>query len=134
MNKYIVLHRGSNLIVNVTTQAEKPADSTAHRYIPASDRSLLQLLSMSRQSPTLCDIGDLMSRSAYIADQVANGKVCKVQLMSTRIRDELTPAPTDRESTIRHWISVNPYADHYDLSDVFHTGTLVAKAYLNKYR
>lgn len=134
MNKFIAIHRDSNLIINVTAQVEKPADSATHRYIPANNKSLLQLLSMSSQSPTLWDIGDLMSRSAYIADQVGNGKVGKAQLMSTRIRDEVTPTPTDRESTIRHWISVNPDANHHDLSEVFHTGTVVAKSYISRYR
>lgn len=134
MKNYIVLHRDSNLIINVTTQIEKPADTTTHRYIPASDRSLQHLLSMSRKSSTLCDIGDLMSRSGYISDQVSNGCAGKARPVSTRYVNERTPAPTDRESTIRHWVDNNPNADHNDLSDVFFTGTLVAKSYLSKYR
>lgn len=89
---------------------------------------------MSRQSHTLCDIGDLMSRSGYIADQVSNGRVSKVRPVSTRYVNERTPVPICRESSIQHWISVNPSADHNDLSDVFFTGTLVAKSYLLKYR
>ncbi|MFO5730208.1 hypothetical protein ACLBSV_30495, partial [Klebsiella pneumoniae] len=80
MNLYIVLHSGSNLIINVTTEAEKPTDTTMHRYITASDKSLQHLLSMSRrQNSTLIDIGDLMLRSGYITDQVGNGKTGKAK-------------------------------------------------------
>lgn len=134
MNTYIVLHRGSNLIVNVTTQAETPADTTTHRYIPANDKSLQHLLSMSRRSFTLIDVGDLMLRSGFIADQVGNGKTGKVKPVSTHYMNERTTVPTDRESTIRHWVENNPNADHHDLSEVFFTGSLVAKAYLSRYR
>lgn len=135
MNKYIVLYRGSNLIINVTNQTENPTDTATHRYILANDKSLQHLLSMSRQCQTLIDIGDLMLRSGFIADQVSNGKTGKVKPVTTRYVNERESAvPTDRESTIRHWIECNPNADHHDLSEVFFTGTLVAKAYLSRYR
>lgn len=135
MNPYIVLHRGSNLVINVTNQTEQPADTVTHRYIPASDKSLKHLLLMSRrQNSTLIDIGDLMSRSGYIADQVGNGKTGKVKPVTTRYVNERTTVPTDRESTIRHWVQNNPNADHHDLSEVFFTGALVAKSYLSRYR
>ncbi|MFV0931310.1 hypothetical protein [Pseudomonas jessenii] len=138
MNPYIILHRGSNLIINVTTEVENPTDTTTHRYIPANDKSLQHLLSMSRRSDTLIDIGDLMSRSGFIADQVGNGKVGKAKPISTRYVNEratvLTDSvPTDRESTIRHWLECNPNADHHQLSEVFNTGTFVAKSYLSRY-
>lgn len=134
MNPYIVLHRGSNLIINVTTEVEKPTDTTTHRYIPANDKSLQHLLSMLRRSDTLIDIGDLMSRSGFIADQVGNGKVGKVKPVTTRYVNERATVPTDRESTIRHWIECNPNADHHQLSEVFFTGRLVAKSYISRYR
>lgn len=135
MNPYIVLHRGSNLVINVTNQTEQPADTVTHRYIPASDKSLKHLLLMSRrQNFTLIDIGDLMSRSGYIADQVGNGKTGKAKAVSTRYINERTTVPTDRESTIRHWVENNPNANHHDLSEVFFTGTFVAKSYLSRYR
>lgn len=134
MNPYIVLHRSSNLIINVTTQTETPADTIIHRYIPANDKSLKHLLLMSCKSPALIDIGELMSRSGFIADQVGKGVSGKVKPLPTRFVNERTTTPTDRESTIRHWVENNPNADHNDLSDVFFTGTLVAKAYLSKYR
>lgn len=135
MNTYIVLHRGSNLIINVTNQAENPTDTATHRYIPANDKSLQYLLSLSRQSFTLIDIGDLMSRSGFIADQVGNSKVGKVKPVSTRyVKERESTVPTDRESTIQHWIECNPNADYHDLSEVFFTGTLVAKAYISRYR
>jgi hypothetical protein len=67
-------------------------------------------------------------------DQVSNGKQGKVQLVTTRIRNELTPAVVDRESSIKHWITSNPDAGIHGLSDKFLTGTVVASAYLNKYR
>ncbi|WKV98111.1 hypothetical protein PYV50_07050 [Pseudomonas sp. H22_DOA] len=135
MNPYIVLHRGSNLVINVTNQTEQPADTVTHRYIPASDKSLKHLLLMSRrQNSTLIDIGDLMSRSGYIADQVGNGKTGKAKAVSTRYINERTTVPTDRESTIRHWVENNPNANHHDLSEVFFTGTFVAKSYLSRYR
>ncbi|NWD86179.1 hypothetical protein [Pseudomonas sp. K5002] len=136
MNPYIVLHRGSNLIINVTTEAEKPTDTTMHRYIPASDKSLQHLLSMSRRlNSTLIDIGDLMSRSGFVADQVGNGETGKAKPVSTRyVNERESTVPTDRESTIRHWIENNPNANHHDLSEVFFTGTLVAKAYLSRCR
>ncbi|WP_337153540.1 hypothetical protein [Pseudomonas protegens] len=135
MNTYIVLHRGSNLVINVTNQTEQPADTVMHRYIPASDKSLKHLLSMSRrQYSTLIDIVDLMSRYGYIADQVSNGKTGKAKPASTRYVNERTAVPTDREPTIRHWVENNPNANHHDLSEVFFTGTFVAKAYLSRYR
>jgi hypothetical protein len=135
LNTYIVLHRGSNLIINVTNQTENPTDTATHRYIPANDKSLQHLLSMSRQSFTLIDIGDLMSRSGFIADQVGNGKTGKVKPITTRyVNERESTVPTDREPTIRHWIECNPNANHHDLSEVFFTGTLVAKSYLSRYR
>ncbi|WP_157831259.1 hypothetical protein [Pseudomonas sp. 43NM1] len=136
MNTYIVLHRGSNLVINVTNQTEQPANTVTHRYIPASDKSLKHLLSMSRrQNSTLIDIGDLMSRSGFIADQVGNGKSGKVKPVTTRyVNERVTTVPNDRESTIRHWVESNPNANQHDLSEVFFTGTLVAKAYLSRYR
>ncbi|MCL5224573.1 hypothetical protein [Pseudomonas nunensis] len=136
MNTYIVLHRGSNLVINVTNQTEKPSDTVTHRFIPASDKSLKHLLLMSRrQNSTLVDIGDLMLRSGYIADQVSNGKVGKSKPVTTRhVNERESTMPTDRESTIRHWVENNPDANHHDLSEVFFTGTLVAKAYLSRYR
>lgn len=76
-----------------------------------------------------------MSRSGYIADQVGNGKSGKVKPATTRsVNERVTTVPTDRESTIRHWVENNPDANHHDLSEVFFTGTLVAKAYLSRYR
>ncbi|NWB42374.1 hypothetical protein HX815_18840 [Pseudomonas sp. E6002] len=136
MNPYIVLHRGSNLIINVTNQTENPADTATHRYIPANDKSLQHLLSMSRrQNSTLIDVGDLMSRSGYIADQVGNGRTGKVEPVTTRyVNERELTVPTDRESTIRNWVESNPSADHHDLSEVFFTGTLVAKTYISRYR
>lgn len=134
MNAYIVLHRGSNLIINVTNQSENPTDTATHRYIPANDKSLQHLLSMSRRSHTLIDIGDLMSRSGFIADQVGKGKTGKVKPVPTRFVNDRTTVPTDRDSTIRHWIQCNPNADYHDLSEVFFTGSLVAKSYISRYR
>ncbi|MBV7552244.1 hypothetical protein KW841_07790 [Pseudomonas sp. PDM28] len=139
MNTYIVLHRGSNLIINVKNQVEQPTDNATHRYIPANDKSLQHLLSMSRKNSTLIDIGDLMSRSGYISDQVSNGKTGKVKPVPgknipTSYDNERTTIPTTRESTIRHWVENNPNADHHDLSEVFFTGSLVAKSYLSRYR
>ena len=90
---------------------------------------------MSRQGFTLIDIGDLMSRSGFIADQVGNGKTGKAKPATTRyVNERESTLPTDRESTIRHWIECNPNANHHDLSEVFFTGTLVAKSYLSRYR
>jgi hypothetical protein len=129
------LHRGSNLIINVTNQTENPTDTATHRYILANDKSLQHLLSMSRQSFTLIDIGDLISRSGFFADQVGNGKTGKVKPVTTRyVNERESTVPTDRESTIQHWIECNPNADHHDLSEVFFTGSLVAKSYISRYR
>ena len=75
-----------------------------------------------------------MLRSGFIADQVGNGKTGKVKPVSTRYMNERTTVPTDRESTIRHWVENNPNADHHDLSEVFFTGSFVAKSYLSRYR
>lgn len=134
-NAYIVLHRGSNLMINVANQTENPTNTATHRYIPANDKSLQHLLSMSRQRFTLIDIGDLMLRSGFIADQVGNGKTGKVKPVTTRyVNERESTVPTDRESTIRHWIECNPNANHHDLSEVFFTGRLVAKSYLSRYR
>jgi uncharacterized protein YbgA (DUF1722 family) len=135
MNTYIVLHRGSNLIIDVTNQTEHPTDTATHRYIPANDKSLQHLLSISRKNSTLIDIGDLMSRSGYVADQVSNGKTSKVKPVTPRyVNGRESTVPTDRESTIRHWVEHNPDADHHDLPEVFFTGSLVAKSYLSRYR
>lgn len=135
MKSYIVLHRDSNLIINVTNRIDKPVDTKSHRYILANDKSLQHLLSMSRKSFTLIDIGDLMIRSGFITDQVGNGKVGNAKPVRTLyVNERESTVPTDRESTIRHWVECNPNANHHDLSEVFFTGTLVAKAYLSRYR
>jgi hypothetical protein len=90
---------------------------------------------MSRKNSTLIDIGDLMSRSGYISDQVSKGKTGKAKPVPIRhVNERESTVPTDRESTIRHWVENNPNADHHDLSEVFFTGLLVAKSYLSRYR
>jgi len=79
-------------------------------------------------------VGELMHSCPSFHNQVSKGKQSKVQLITTRMRNELTPTVVDRASTICDWIKAKPSAAPHDLSDKFLTGTVVAKAYLNKYR
>ena len=82
-------------------------------------------------------VSDLMHSCPSFHDQVSKSKQGRVQLVTSRIRKECEPtppSPDERQSTIRDWITSNPTADVDDLSSKFLTGTLVAKAYLDKYR
>jgi len=136
MPNYIVIHKPSQLIKAVITTSFSPTPDDKHSFHAASSAVLdryYKLKTKAIHQGVLVSAGELMNACPSFKDQISNGRVGKVQPVTTRIRNELTPADVDRESSIEHWISTNPNAVHHDLSDKFLTGTLAAKAYLNKY-
>lgn len=134
---YIVLNTQSQLIQQVITSSTPPTPDNDHSFHEASIIVLNHFYKLHKKAiakGVQVSVGELMHSCPSFHDQVSNGKQGKVQLLTTRYRNELTPTSVDRESTIRDWIKANPNADVHDLFDKFLTGTLVAKAYLNKYR
>lgn len=137
MPNYIVVHKPSQLIKNVITSSALPTPDNEHSFHEASIIVLNHYYKLHKKAHlkgVRVSVGDLMNACPSFMDQVSNGPVSKVQLVSTRIRNELTPAVVDRESSIKSWIHQNPTADVHDLSGMFLTGTVVATAYINKYR
>lgn len=134
---YICIHKPSQLIQKVITSSTPPTPDNDHSFHEASIIVLNHFYKLHKKAiakGVQVSVGELMHSCPSFHDQVSNGKQGKVQLVTTRIRNELTPTSVDRESSIQHWVNNNPDANHHDLSDKFLTGTLVAKAYLNKYR
>ena len=135
---YIVLHKPSQLIVKVITSSTPPPPDGDHSFHEASIIVLNHYYKLHKKALSKgvqVSVGDLMHSCPSFHDQVSKGKQGRVQLVTSRIRKEGEPTPPDeRQSTIRHWVKANPNADVNDLSDKFLTGTLAAKAYLNKYR
>ncbi|MER2096610.1 MAG: hypothetical protein ABS977_06830 [Pseudomonas qingdaonensis] len=140
MSNYIVVHKPSQLILKIVTSSTPPTPDKNHSFHEASIIALNHYYKLHKRALTKgvqVSIGELMHSCPSFHDQVSKGKQSKVQLATTRIRKECeptTPSLIDRESTIREWVFNNPDVNHNDLSDKFLTGTLVAKAYLNKYR
>ena len=137
MSNFIVVHKPSQLILKVITSSSPPTPDEYHRFYAASTTTLnkfYKLVIKARRNGVQVTVGDLMNDCPSFREQVSNGKQGKAQLVTIRYRKESTPAVVDRQSTIRDWIKANPDADVHDLSDKFLTGTMVAKAYLNKYR
>lgn len=137
MSNYIVVHKPTQLILKVIASSKPPTPDKNHSFHEASIVVLTHYYKLHKKAlvkGVQVSIGELMHSCPSFHDQVSKGKQSKVQLVTARIRNELTPASIDRESSIKHWVNSNPDANYHDLSDKFLTGTLVAKAYLNKYR
>jgi len=134
---YLVIHKPSQLILKVITSPAPPTPDNDHSFHEASIIALnhfYKLVKKARLKGLQVSVGELMDSCPSFMGQVSGNKQSTVQLVTTRIRNELTSTVVDRELIIRDWINNNPNADHHNLSDKFLTGTLVAKAYLNKYR
>jgi hypothetical protein len=137
MSNYISVHKPSQLIQTVIASSISPSPSKHYSFHEVSIIVLnhyYKLYKKALAKGIQVSIGELMHSCPSLHDQVSKGKQGKVQLVTTRIRNELTPTIVDRASTIRDWIKANPSAGPHDLSDRFLTGTVVAKAYLSKYR
>lgn len=134
---FIVVHKPSQLILKVITSPSPPNPDEYHSFHQASIVVLnryYMLYKKSRLKGVLVTVGELMEACPSFREQISGTKQGTVKLIAIRYRKESKPAVVDRESSIKHWIEQNPDADVHDLSDKFLTGTLVATAYLNKYR
>lgn len=137
MSNYIVVHTPSQLIRTTYTSSKPPVLDDDHSFHVASSAVLdryYKLKSKASRNGVQVSVGDLMNACPSFMSQISGNKQGNVQLINTRFRNELTPAVVDRESSIKSWIHQNPTAGVHDLSDMFLTGTVVAKAYMNKYR
>ncbi|WP_155953692.1 hypothetical protein [Pseudomonas sp. URMO17WK12:I12] len=140
MSNYICIHKPSQLIQKIITCSTLPAPDNDHSFHEVSIivlNSYYALYKKALAKDVQVSVGELMNSSPSFMNQISKGKQGKVQLVTTRIRKEcvaVPPSPDERQSTIRDWITSNPNAGVYDLSDKFLTGTAVAKAYLNKHR
>ena len=137
MSNYIVVYKPSQLIQKVITSSTPPTPDNDYSFHEASIVILNHFYKLYKKALTKgvqVSVGELMHSCSSFHDQVSKGKQGKVKLVTTRIRNELTSTVVDRELSIQHWITANPSAGVHDLSDKFLTGTVVAKAYLNKYR
>lgn len=134
---YLAIHKPSQLILKVITSPSQPTPDEHHSFHEASATTLnkfYKLVIKARRNGVQVTVGDLMDSCPSFKEQVSNGKQGKARLASIRYRKESTPTVVDRHKTICDWIKANADADAHDLSNKFLTGTVVAKAYLNKYR
>lgn len=134
---YLAIHKHTQLILKVITSPSQPTPDEYHSLHEASTTTLnkfYKLVNKARRNGVQVTVGDLMDSCPSFKEQVNNGKQGKAWLVSIRYRKESTPAVVDRHKTICDWIKANADADVHDLSDKFLTGTVVAKAYLDKYR
>ncbi|WP_143515829.1 hypothetical protein [Pseudomonas sp. R37(2017)] len=137
MSNFIVVHKPSQLILKVITSSLPPKPDDDHSFHEASIIVLNHFYKLHKKALTrgvLVSVGELMDSCPSFSEQISGNRHSKAKLVNTRIRNEQTPTSVDRESSIKHWIASNPDANHHHLSDVFLTGTMVAEAYLDKYR
>lgn len=137
MSNFIVVHLPSQLILKIITSPSPPIPDEYHSFHEASIVALNHFYKLHKKSllkGVQVTVGELMDSCTSFKEQISGTKQSKVQLVNTRYRNESTPTLVDREATIKHWIEQNPNAGVLELSDAFLTGTLVAKAYLDKYR
>ena len=137
MANFILFNKRTQLIQTVITSPTQPAEDNEHGFYEVSIIVLnhyYKLVKKARLKGVLVNVGDLMNSCPSFMNQINGNKRSGAQLVTSRIRNELTPAVVDREPGIRDWITSNPDANHHDLSDQFLTGVVVANAYLSKYR
>lgn len=137
MPNYIIVNKPSQLILKVITTSHTPTPDIYHAFYPASTTVLntyYKLATKARRHGVQVTVGDLMGSCTSFREQISGTKQGKVKLVPIRYRNESTPAVVDREDSIKHWVEQNPNAGVHNLSDKFLTGTVVASAYLNKYR
>lgn len=139
MSNYICINEPSQLIQKIITSSTPPTADSNHSFHEVSVivlNSYYALYKKALAKGVQVSVGELMNRSPSFMSQIGKGKQSKVQLITTRIRKECAApsAADERQLTIRDWIVGNPDASVHDLSDKFLTGTVVASAYLNKYR
>lgn len=71
---YFVVHRQSNLIVNVISTGVFPQTSTEHKFIRANDKSLdVYYLWLAKHANLCPDVGDIAVKAPYL--QQESGKV-----------------------------------------------------------
>ncbi|MCF7535372.1 hypothetical protein [Pseudomonas petrae] len=134
MSNYFVVNRPSNLVVGVIATSYTPIDTQLKKFVLANEQSLwFYDKHMSQSHETLLDIGELMKKSAHIADQVSKGKIGNAKAISQRTRAEQTVSVQDREEYILTWIRNHPDADEYDLHHAIGMGIVAARAYLKLY-
>lgn len=137
MSNFIVVNKPTQLVVKVITSSAPPTPDKDHSFHEASVVVLNHYYKLHKKAlakGVMVSVGELMDSCTSFREQISGSKQSEVQLVNTRYRNESTPTLVDREATIKHWIEQNPNAGVLELSDAFLTGTLVAKAYLNKYR
>ncbi len=137
MSNYVVIHEPSQLILSVIISSSVPTPEKDHSFHEASIVVLNHFYKLHKKSllkGVQVTAGELMHSCPSFREKISGSKQNKVQLVSTRYRNESKPTFVDREATIKHWIEQNPNAGVLELSDKFLTGTVVASAYLNKYR
>lgn len=135
MATYFVINAPSNLIISVVSTSYSPADTKLTRFVLASEKSLTAYYKYCKKNPDLLmDIGELMSRSPYVSDQVSKGRTGTATVQRNRYREEAVCKPVNREEKIRCWIEAHPSANAWDLDYEFCLGITVARAYMVKYR
>lgn len=134
---YLAIHKQSQLILKAITTSHKPTPDEHHEFHPVSTTVLsryYKFATKSHRNGVQVAVGELMAACPSFMEQISKVKQGKIKLVATRIRKELTPVPDDRSFSIQRWIINNPDGNHHNLSDVFNTGAVAAKAYLDKYR
>lgn len=139
MPNFLTVNKQSNLVSGVVTSSSTPRDTSEIKFLPATDKILDVLYKWQGNNPSLClDLGDLMTRSGYLADYVVRSRKDKFQAPKAKpqrqyYRDEQVEKTTDRLAAVCSWIDEHPAADAHELADAFGMGMAAAKAYMNKY-
>lgn len=135
MANYFVINKPSNLIIGVATTNYIPADGKVKGFVLANDKALDKYYKLLKKRPEMLpDIGELMATSPFINEQVSGDNLGKGDAKPQKIayRDVQPEYLTEREKEILAWVRMNPKADEYDIDDRFHTGSLAARAYLDR--
>lgn len=134
MTMYFSINTPSNLITDVISTSYTPTDSKLTKFILVNDKSLTAYYKYCKKNPgLLMDIGELMSKSPHVNDQVKKGRTGTATPKTQRLRDDPVCKHVSREDQIAHWIDQHPSATPWDLDFEFCLGITAAKAYMSKY-
>lgn len=135
MANYFVVNTPSNLIVGVVTTSYSPEGSATKKFILANDKALDRYYKeMSKNPETLLDVGELMLKSPFIAEQVTRGrKASPTKSQRPRAEQGFNSSSMSRIELVQHWIKNHPLADEYALDAALGLGIVAARAYIHQY-
>lgn len=133
MANYFVINRPSNLVEGVMASRYTPTETKIVKFVKANDKSLDKYYKLLKARPEMLpDIGELMSMSPFVYDEVCGDSKGDAKPQKISYRPEREEPYTEREKYIVAWIKQNPSCDEYDVDDKYNTGSLAAKTYIDR--